>query len=103
MTIKAVVEINGIRQNTNYFVLPKNNTEKFMIDFPYVIHETHYDWISNNFKTDLFLDTGLKKYTFYGCVPSSVITGKNRLGIDSRTVYISFEVMLFGIIRREHA
>lgn len=96
----SLIIIDDIKQRLIYYLLPKNPGDELIIDLPEVIHKDIDLWIQNG-KSDLFLDTLNKKYTFRDAAVKKQVIGVNRYGVNSRTLTIEFCVMINGFHRRK--
>jgi len=92
--------VKDIKQPILYFILPKSNNDILNINLPEIILEKINDWI-NNSACDIYIDGINRKYTFIDAKVDRQIIQKNRYGIPSRDLYISYKSMINGLHRRK--
>lgn len=91
--------VRGIKQRVIYYLIPKNDGDKLIIDLPEIIHEEVDKWI-NGGKEDIYLSTMQRRFTFKDAMADRQTIGVNRYGIPSRNLEVCYSVLLFGFHRR---
>jgi len=90
--------IDDVRQKLIYYLLPKNNTDKLILNLPEVINVKIDEW-ANNGNKDLYLRTAGSRYTFKNSSVDKQVFNVNRYGIKSRHLTVSYSCMFFGFKR----
>ena len=90
---------NEFKQSINFYLLPKNPNDRFLVDMPVIIFEPIYNWINDKNKLKIFLLSGSSRFTFTGSYVSEHKIHFNRYNIESRELIIKFDMMARGFIK----
>lgn len=88
--------ISGLKQNVNYYLLPKKQNDRLLINTPLIIYEPVSEWINNKTKLNVHFLFGSSRFTFMGAYVNERRIFKNRYDIESRDLTIKFDMMLYG-------
>ena len=101
--IQLYIVLNDVKQDVYKYIIPSSVGDKLILTMPLIIHTDINDWIINNNKCDLFLNTSVKRFSFYDAIVYRHSIKDVGEGSVCRDLIISFNTMVFGWRKRKNA
>jgi len=94
--LRSSVFIDELEQYLFFYLIPKNNKDKLILNMPYLIHERFAKWIDEKEICRLLLMAGKQKYTFVDAKVNKCRVMNNRYGQKCHDLEVSYASMLYG-------